>query len=162
MTEQTAARSKGEQTMDYGDAVQYLSPCGLDCGRCADYERGEIRRTSETLLALLKNYERLAKLKAQRNPAFEHYAQFTEVLKAFSQAACSGCRGEHVLCPLDTCRAKDCQKEKQIDFCFQCGEYPCDKQFFGPLKDRWIRVNDRMREIGPAAYYLEQLEKPRY
>ncbi len=148
--------------MEYKDAVQNLSPCGLDCGRCADYEHGEIRRASRTLLALLGGYERLAKLKAEKNPAFENYAQFADVLSSFSQAACSGCRGGHVLCPLDTCRARDCQREKQIDFCFQCDEYPCDRQFFGPLRDRWIRINDRIKEIGAVAYYQEQLGKPRY
>ena len=148
--------------MKYGDAVQNLSPCGIDCGRCADNENGEIRQLSTRLIRLLGNYERLAKLKAEKNPVFEHYAQFEDVLRSFSQAACSGCRGDHVLCPLDTCRAKECQREKQIDFCFQCGDYPCDKQFFGPLRDRWIHINDRMKEIGAAAYYREQLEKPRY
>ena len=148
--------------MDYDDAVQNLSPCGIDCGRCADNENGEIRQVSLRLLELLGQYDRLAKLKAERNPAFADYARFSDILRSFSQAACSGCRGGHVLCPLAACRAKTCQLEKDIDFCFQCDEYPCDEQFSGALRDRWIRINDRMKEIGAAAYYQEQLKKPRY
>lgn len=147
--------------MEYQDVLKQLAPCGLDCGRCADYENGEIKDLSTNLIRLLGNYGRVAKMKAEAKPLFNNYAQFEEILTAFSQASCSGCRGENVLCPI-TCAAKTCYKEKGVDFCFQCGEYPCEKQFSGRLRDRWKDINDRMKAVGVVQFYHEQKKNPRY
>ena len=147
--------------MDYADAVSRLAPCGLDCSRCADYEHGEISRLSSKLIERLGNYQRLAKMKESAQPIFQSYPQFHEVLGKFAGASCSGCRGDHVLCPT-VCSARVCHKENHVDFCFQCGQYPCDKQFSGKLRERWLFINDRMKEIGPAAYCEEQADQPRY
>ena len=128
---------------------------------CADYEQGEIKEHSRQLLELLGNYQRLAKMKEEAAPVFGHYREFHEVLEKFAAAGCSGCRGEHVLCPT-VCSAHTCHKENDVDFCFQCGQYPCDKQFSGKLRERWLFINDRMKEIGLAAYCEEQAKQPRY
>lgn len=147
--------------MDYREVVARLAPCGLDCGRCADYEGGEIRQLSARLGELLGNYRRLAAMKAAGRPEFAHYEQFTAILASLAAGACSGCRGDRVTCPL-ICRAKSCHRDKGVDFCFQCGEYPCDGQFEGKLRDRWRAINDRMRQIGAEAYFEEQNRLPRY
>jgi len=50
-----------------------------------------------------------------------------------------------------------------IPVCFQCGEFPRERTVFDPdLKDRWIAMNTRMREIGPEAYLLETKDLCRY
>jgi hypothetical protein len=156
-----AMKIQGVNALDYIDVVARLAPCGLDCSRCADYEHGEIRKTSTLLIELLGNYQRLAKMKETAVPAFQSYPQFHDVLRSFAGASCSGCRGEHILCPIQ-CSARLCHKENGVDFCFQCVEYPCNKQFSGKLRDRWLFINDRMKEIGPESYYLEQVTQPRY
>ncbi|HUW65281.1 MAG TPA: DUF3795 domain-containing protein [Spirochaetia bacterium] len=148
--------------MEYEEVLGHLAPCGLDCARCADYEHGEIKLFSQKLVQLLGNYGRLAQMKAEGMPMFNGYPQFKEILDGFTQASCSGCRGDNVQCPLTTCSAKTCSKEKGVDFCFQCSEYPCDKQFSGRLRDRWKQINDRMKEIGVVEYYYEQVNLPRY
>ncbi len=147
--------------MDYKEAKSRLGACGLDCSRCSDYDMGEIRELSARLVELLGNYRRLALMKERAIPAFAHYDEFHAVLKELSQGACSGCRGDHVLCPT-VCSARFCHKENKVDFCFQCSLYPCDRQFSGKLRERWLFINDRMKEIGPAAYCEEQAKKPRY
>lgn len=147
--------------MEYPDVLKRLAPCGLDCSRCADYESGEIKRLSLSLLQALGNYNRVAKMKLDKKPVFNHYHQFEEILSSFSQASCSGCRGDNVLCPID-CTAKTCHKEKGVDFCFQCADYPCEKQFSGRLRERWKGINDRMKEVGVIQYYNEQKRLPRY
>lgn len=147
--------------MNYDDIVKRLAPCGLDCSRCADYESGEIRQLSLKLGQLLNNYGRVAKMKADNNHIFGNYQHFEEILASFSRASCSGCRGNNVLCPIE-CRAKACHREKGVDFCFQCNEYPCGQQFTGPMRESWLRRNDRMKEIGAVEFYLEQKELPRY
>ena len=147
--------------MEYPEAKARLAPCGLDCPRCADYAGGEIKKTSALLIELLGNYQRLAKMKSDAIPAFRGYDQFQEVLTSFAGAACSGCRGDQVLCPT-RCEARTCHKENKVDFCFQCGKYPCENQFEGKLRERWLSINNRMKEIGPAAYCEEQAKLPRY
>lgn len=148
--------------MEYREVVAHLAPCGLDCGRCADYSGGEIRALSGRLQELLGGgYSRLAAMRAAAKPEFAHFSEFAAVLAALAGASCSGCRGDSVNCPLH-CHAKTCHREQGVDFCFQCGEYPCDKQFEGRLRDRWRGINDRMKEIGAVAYYHEQSKLPRY
>lgn len=148
--------------MKYKDILPHVAPCGLDCMRCADYEHGEIKQLSSRLIQLLGNYSPVARMKTEGKPAFKGYAQFEEILTSFANASCSGCRGENVLCPIATCSAKTCYREKGVDFCFQCDEYPCEKQFSGRLRERWRYINDRMKEIGATEYYFEQLKVPRY
>ncbi|GBF32955.1 hypothetical protein DCCM_2052 [Desulfocucumis palustris] len=148
--------------MEYNEVLKHLAPCGLDCGRCADYENGEIKQLSAKLLqAMGNNYGRVAKMKSGENIVFNNYRHFEEILTSFSLASCSGCRGEKNLCPIE-CAAKTCHKEKGVDFCFQCSEYPCQKQFSGRLRERWININNRMKEIGAVEYYFEQVQLPRY
>lgn len=147
--------------MNYDQVVKRLAPCGLDCSRCADYESGEIRELSLKLAQLLAGYGRVAKMKEDKNPIFSSYPQFEEILSSFSRASCGGCRSGALKCPIE-CHAKTCFKEKGVDFCFQCDEYPCDKQFTGGLRERWKTINNRMKEIGAVEYYQEQARQPRY
>ncbi|MTI79274.1 MAG: DUF3795 domain-containing protein [Firmicutes bacterium] len=148
--------------MKYEDVLKHLAPCGLDCNRCAEFEHGNIKQLSSDLLqGLSNNYERLAEIKSKRNPIFNNYAYFKEILISFSNASCSGCRGDNVQC-LISCTVKNCHKEQGVDFCFQCNRYPCDNQFTGRLRDRWINMNNRMKEVGVVEYYHEQKQVPRY
>ncbi|ATW25089.1 DUF3795 domain-containing protein [Candidatus Formimonas warabiya] len=143
------------------EIVNKIAACGLDCSRCADYENGEIKKLSRRLQGLLKGYERLALIKAKTNPAFEGFKDFQELLNIFAGASCGGCSSQNVKCPID-CHAKTCHKEKKVDFCFQCDEYPCERQFEGKMRERWMERNNRMREIGVERYYEEQSKMPRY
>lgn len=147
--------------MEYKEAVERLAPCGLDCSRCADYAGGEIQKLSVRLGELLNGYLRLARVKEDINPAFTGYPQFEEVLKSFAQAACSGCRGNHVLCPIE-CAAGECSREKGVDFCFQCQEFPCSKKIDPQIQKRWMKFNQRMKEIGVVEFCQEQSRLPRY
>ena len=149
--------------VEYSDVVQRLAPCGLDCSRCADYEHGKISGLSVDLLQSLGNYDRVAVMKSKAKPFFEHYLHFKEILSSFARSSCSGCRGANLQCPIpDICAARNCFREKGVDFCFQCSDYPCEKQFYGRLRDRWRERNDRMKEVGAIQFYEEQKSLPRY
>lgn len=149
--------------MEYREVLKQLAPCGLDCGRCADYENSEIKHLSIRLLYLLGKYERVASMKEGTTPVFLSYAQFEEILSTFSKGICGGCRSENVQCPI-TCAAKTCYKEQGVDFCFQCKQYPCEQQFSFSvgMRKHWIERNNRMKEIGAVAFYDEQRKIPRY
>jgi len=146
--------------MQYDQILKHLAPCGLDCNRCAGFENGEIKQLSSRLIQLLSGYGRLAKLRANTDPVFAGYPQFEEILSLLSQGTCNGCRGDNSRCPM-TCAAKTCHKEKKVDFCFQCNEYPCEKQQ-DFLRKVWEKNNDRMKEIGISEFYYEQIKLPRY
>lgn len=141
--------------------LKELAPCGLDCSRCARYKDGEIRRLAAELIERLEGFEKVAPKIGDFIPALKNYPQFQDILTFFTQADCTGCRyGES---PFPLCAAKTCFREKGVDFCFQCDEYPCERNRFHPeLDSHWRYSNDRMKEIGIEAYYHEQKTKPRY
>jgi Protein of unknown function (DUF3795) len=147
--------------MRYEDILKALAPCGLDCGRCAGFKEGEIARLASRLSQLLAGYSRLANMRAGREPEFSGYSQFEEILTSFAKASCGGCRSDEATCPV-TCKAHMCHKQKGVDFCFQCPDYPCEDPTLAPLKDRWKERNDRMKEIGIPEFYEELIKLPRY
>ncbi|MEN6326571.1 MAG: DUF3795 domain-containing protein [Syntrophomonas sp.] len=147
--------------MEYGEVLKRMAPCGLDCGRCIGYQGGEIQELSARLLKLLGNYQRVATIMQKFNPAFAAYKDFEEILKTFAQASCSGCRTANNSCPTP-CAVKTCHKEKAVEFCFQCGDFPCDQQDKIPVGERWLKMNQRLQEIGVVKYYEEQSKLPRY
>lgn len=147
--------------MEYQEVLRHLAPCGLDCNRCAGFKGGEIKALSLRLTELLGGYDRLANMQADKIPAFSGYSQFKDVLAVFSQGTCGGCREADCSCPVN-CIVKTCHKEKGVDFCFQCQEYPCSKQEHPLLRQRWQQKNDRMKEIGVVQFFEEQNKMPRY
>ncbi|MEW6725458.1 DUF3795 domain-containing protein [Desulforudis sp. 1088] len=147
--------------MDRETILAELAPCGLDCSRCFGYGDGEIKKLALALLDKLGNFDRYAGRLAKFMPVFEGYKQFHELLLFFGKASCAGCRQGGGTFPL--CSAKTCFREKNVDFCFQCDEYPCERNQFPPdLQARWRRMNDRMRETGVEQFYAEQKKEPRY
>jgi len=147
--------------MDYQVILKELAPCGLDCSRCSSYNEGEVKKLSTELLDTLGNYERVAARLAGFVPALQHYPEFKEVLVFFTRGSCPGCRSGGGQFP--PCSARSCFKEKGVDFCFQCDEYPCARNEYDPgLMTLWRKMNDRMKEVGVEKFYEEQKEKPRY
>ncbi|MFC1999032.1 DUF3795 domain-containing protein [Chloroflexota bacterium] len=94
--------------MDY---IQMTAPCGLDCFNCTNYLANEDEEARKRL-------ERDAKINGVP----------VEVM------LCKGCRNQkgvlnsHELFFNRTgpCYAYKCTGEKNIDFCYECNEFPCD------------------------------------
>lgn len=146
---------------DYRTILQELAPCGLDCSRCSSYNEGNTKKLSTALLDVLGNYERVAARLAGFVPVLKNYPEFKEVLVFFTQGSCPGCRPGGGQFP--PCAARNCFREKGVDFCFQCDEYPCTRNKYDPgLTARWRRMNDRMKEVGVEQFYREQKGQSRY
>jgi len=142
--------------------TENLAPCGLDCGRCVRFQEGAVAKAARSLVAGLEGYAKMAAKMANMVPVLAGYPQFEAVLALMAAADCTGCRNGSANC-LPLCAAKTCFREKRVDFCADCGEFPCERNRYPePLKQRWIENNRRIREIGAGAYYQEQLQKPRY
>jgi hypothetical protein len=150
-----------EGGLTYEQILARLAPCGLDCHRCVMCADGVVRQGAEELSAELQGFEHMASQAADRVPALAGYREFADVLAFFAAASCSGCRQGGATLPF--CAARTCFKEQGVDFCFQCGEYPCSRNTFPEeLEKRWRANNDRMRAVGVERYYRESLTQPRY
>jgi hypothetical protein len=147
--------------MEHDEILRILAPCGLNCAKCMAYIDGDIRKSAAELKRLLGAFDTHAERFSRFAPVFENYPSFRKLLDHFTQGECRGCRSGDCVYP--NCGVAPCHTEKGVDFCFQCDEFPCEKSNFDPnLKERWIKMNSRMREKGVEAYYEETKDSPRY
>ena len=148
--------------MDYKEILNKVAPCGLYCSKCLFFNGGEIKYHGARLLELLGSFDRYAERFTELvDPVFKNYPSFKELLTYIVQEGCRGCRADQ--CKYARCGVISCHREKKVDFCFQCDEFPCEKTNFDPdLKRRWIEMNNRMKEAGVATYYEENKDLPRY
>lgn len=141
-----------------------LAPCGLHCGRCFAFVDGDIRKYSIQLKQSLGNFDIYATRFTEllHEPVFQKYPDFKDFLHHLSIAHCNGCRAEK--CKLfSNCNVRVCSEEKNVEFCFQCPDFPCQNTGFDEhLYKRHIAINNRMKEIGIEAYYQEIKNLSRY
>ena len=143
--------------------LQRVGFCGLHCGKCYAFADGDLHKAAVALKENLGNFEPYAKRFATSfDPVFENYDAFKVMLDFFAAADCKGCR--ETKCALfKTCQVRPCALEKHVAFCCECPEFPCDHSGMeGPLHDRWVSINQRIRDIGAESYYEEIKDQPRY
>lgn len=149
---------------NYENIKHRLGACGLHCGKCFAFSEGDIHNLSRKLIEELGNFDVYAERFADMldEPIFKKYSDFKEFLQYLSTASCKGCRAEK--CKLfKGCGVRVCSEEKEVDFCFECSEFPCQNTGFDEhLHKRYIAINERMNEIGAQAYYDEIKNKSRY
>ncbi|MFX1445653.1 MAG: DUF3795 domain-containing protein [Promethearchaeota archaeon] len=86
---------------------ELLSPCGLYCGVC----RVHIAHRDNDI-----------KFKEELLPIYKAYGA-----KSVEDIACTGCLSEGIIFPFcQSCVIKDCIKDKAIEGCRQCEEFPCE------------------------------------
>ena len=140
---------------------RFTTPCGLNCLKCMVYADGYIKRHARELQRLLGSFDIYAERFSEFIPAFKNYPSFKEVLDIFIKVDCAGCRKGD--CKYPNCGVAACYKDKGVNFCFQCDEFPCNKTNFDEhLQKRWIKLNERIQEIGIENYYSETKDQPRY
>lgn len=141
-----------------------LAPCGLHCGKCFAFTDGDISNYSKQLGESLGNFDVYAArfVELLDEPTFLKYPDFKDFLTHLSSGSCNGCRAEQ--CKLfKSCNVRACSEVKNVDFCFQCDEFPCNKTGFDEhLYKRHVHINERMKEIGVEMYYEEVKSLSRY
>ena len=142
--------------------LKALAPCGLSCERCYAYQGGPIVQHATALKEAFGRFDVFAERFVKMGmPEFENWSQFKTLLDYIAAGDCRGCRIEPNCRP--NCGVAECQKAGKMDFCYECTEFPCKKTNFDDhLEARWITMNNRMKEIGPEAYYEETKKQPRY
>ena len=109
--------------MDNNLNYRYDAYCGLYCGSC------------EMLITTKKNeLDNIAKRKGLDNEGVK----------------CYGCKTDIVYEHCRNCHLKKCAKEKSLDFCYECKEYPCSElnQFRNDSNYPYhIEVFDNLQEV---------------
>jgi len=150
--------------MEQNTLMEKFGPCGLLCEKCFAYEKGSIKYHAGQLKDSLGDFDIYARrfVTLLEEPVFSKYKEFKELLDLFSHGSCKGCRKQD--CHLfKTCGVKQCYKDKKVDYCYQCNDFPCNNTGFDEnLNHRWLLINERIREIGLESYYNEIKDKPRY
>ncbi|NWG10937.1 DUF3795 domain-containing protein [Candidatus Bathyarchaeota archaeon] len=122
-----------------------ISNCGLNCAQCDIYQAG---RGNEKL-----RNEILDWFKKERN----------EPLKP-EQITCMGCRGPPDNHWSSDCKMLLCAKNKGLNYCFQCEDFPCTivKKFATDdvsHHKRTVENAKEMRKIGLEAWIAQQKRK---
>ena len=145
------------------DVRTRLAPCGLHCGKCFAFQDGEIHDAAVRLKKYLGDFGPYAKrFETALDPVFAQYPAFAELLDYLAEASCGGCRVEK--CKFyKNCAVRGCALEKQVDFCCECPEFPCEHTGLDEnLYQRHVAINRKIAEIGAEAYYAEIKDTPRY
>jgi hypothetical protein len=150
--------------MTYEQLKASLAPCGLSCEKCFAHVDGDIRKYSLALKEKLGNFDSYAKRFEilLGDPIFKKYHDFRAMLDYFASENCKGCRNEQ--CKMfKNCGVRGCHQEKQIDYCYQCKEFPCKKTNFDEsLYKAWVRINEAIKNEGIEKFCERTQDRPRY
>lgn len=144
------------------DLTEIIAPCGLNCGKCLAYEKGAIREHSQALRQLLgPNFDAYAERFSTMEPAFRDWPGFKRLLEFLNQGRCGGCRQSG--CLFTACGVHTCIKNKGVNFCHECAEFPCTNHGLPPiLEQRWRQNNETLKQIGIDRYFEKIKDLPRY
>lgn len=148
--------------MRYHEVREVLAPCGLDCGKCLANPESRISRLAAELRRELGGFASYAERFVEFNPAFGQYPAFAAMLDHLADGAgCAGCRAG--ACLFEECQLGRCTREKGLDYCYGCEEFPCAKVNLPPhLRELWRRSTEAIRDMGAEAFYETIKDRPRY
>jgi hypothetical protein len=114
------------------DIRELTAPCGIDCFNCEVYEKNCTDQIKDMLAEAMK-------IDREKVP-------------------CAGCRAQNG-CRLhwNECATLDCVKEKGVDFCFECGEFPC--QMLAPSRESAERYPHNMKVYNLCRMKLLGIDK---
>lgn len=95
--------------MNTKERLDLVAPCGIDCGICELYT-------------------------CKDNPDLMNAMIERGIPK--DKIPCAGCRGVDGNCPViaEKCKTFTCVAEKEVEYCHECDEFPCNK--LQPSADR--------------------------
>jgi hypothetical protein len=139
--------------MSLQNLLRLVGYCGLYCGLCAHRNRipKEARQLQKSLHE--EGFDDWYKYIPEMKDVFPPFWQF---LQNLAELDCTCRTGGG---PPD-CKIRNCTKEKQIDYCPQCKEYPCSlvtklAEYYPTL----IQDGKRLQKIGLEAWVKEQEER---
>ena len=141
---------------------QFISWCGrYYCALCA-YHRGTIVSGARSLLKLVERYGSLKLIANNSNIC--NFDEFLRGLRwlASQREPCKGCRFGGGWSWWPDCPVRDCCIQKDVDFCYQCEEFPCQKLRTEPLLERKQAIreaNDQIKILGIDTHFRKLKEQ---
>jgi len=139
--------------MSNQNLLRHVAYCGLYCGLCA--HRNRIPQQALQLQKSLHEegfddwYQYIPEMK-------EAFPPFWKFLQKLAELDCTCRTGGG---PPD-CKIRDCAKQKGIEVCAQCKEYPCTLiQALAEHYPTIVQDGKRLKKIGLAAWVNEQEER---
>ena len=148
--------------------LDFIAPCSLLCYSCPGFTRGIICELSSKLHNYFEGfYEFQVKYAPEEyKPRADLFREFKEFLLRFTKPICNGCR--HNPNPescIPGCFILECTQEHGVDYCGECKLFPCSKvdTIFNPdVYKRWVKGNERIREVGVELFFEEERDKSHY
>jgi len=137
------------------NSLRHVAYCGLYCGLCA--QRGRIPQQAHQLQQTLREegFDDFYQYVPEMKEAFPPFWQFLQKLAEFD-CTCRTSGG-----PPD-CKIRQCAKQKSIEVCTQCKEYPCTLiQALAEHYPTIIQDGKRLQKIGLEKWVKEQEERAR-
>lgn len=147
--------------MEREQMLRDIAACGLVCRSCTEYNAGPIAEHAQALERWLEGFDAFAERFSAFQPRLAQFPAFRDVLTMLAHGRCSGCRVGDGCMP--GCAVRACTRERGLDFCAECAEFPCAKAGFeGQLRAAWLKANERMQAIGVEAFWEEARDKSHY
>ncbi|MCK4251669.1 DUF3795 domain-containing protein [candidate division WOR-3 bacterium] len=148
--------------VDINEAKKLINYCGGFCGQCGMYKGRIYAKVAQEFLEIVKaGYSdwlpKFVKLDFNFNEFLKGVEYFSKKETGpYCQKPCKEGGGA-------PCKIRPCAKERGIEICFECKEFPCEK-FSWVLKKHPDKLEDykRYKKLGLDGlikFYLERAEK---
>lgn len=154
------------------DLLTFVAPCSLICYTCPACKDGAISQCSAKLCTYYEGYYDFndANIPVEYRGWLDDFKKFYTMLEHDTHSSCPTCRKypENSRGCIENCVVRDCYKKKNVDYCAECPDFPCNKakDFFVQVNDKiagdWIRGNERIKEIGIRQYFEEKKDVSHY
>ena len=154
------------------ELLRAVAPCSMMCHTCPACQGGAMEETARQLLKYLEGcYEfNDAMLPDEYRGWLDSFSSFQARLEKYTRRSCPTCRQtpENGQGCIEDCPVRVCYQEKGVDFCAECGEFPCEKakDFFMKrhpvIAADWENGSLRIRKIGAEAYFEEKRKISHY
>ena len=142
--------------MTTDEILRNIMPCGCVCYTCTGCANGVVALHAKELLRYLDGIEGFI----ANHPDHEIVANALRALRFWAAQKCRGCRVDGLnQCTYQNCKVCDCAKAHDVDFCYMCVEYPCEK--INGI-DKWREANDYMLEHGAEMYFEQEKQLSHY
>lgn len=150
--------------MERDELLNFVAPCSLLCYTCTGFKDGPVTECAKKLYTYLNGFGEMRGTNMQPREREEWLAEFEKFHNTLQYVGgvCGGCREGRGSGCIEGCVIPDCVKERGVDFCAQCSEFPCEKaaEFFktcgGAVRSAWESGSVRLKEVGLENYFQEK------
>lgn len=161
--------------MEKEKLLHYVAPCSLLCYACMSFKDGPSSEGAKNVYKYSDGWGEFwsALLPEEKREEWrKEFDTFQNTLQYLGGASCPGCRNnppsnkEGWGC-LAGCVIPACVKERGVDFCAECDEFPCQKakDFFATHNrtgDGWENGSRRIKKVGVDVYFEEKKDISHY